>query len=106
MLQGIGINQLDLRSKYKPFFRINKSVLFLGLNWEDMLPGIVVFITSQIIFKDLLICSFIGVFFIFLSAILRRKHRSKILKDVALSLLTEEVIYVQRNRSIKFNRRK
>lgn len=98
---------MEQRSKYKPFFRINKSVLFLGLTWEDMLPGIIIFLISQMVFKDLMICSFLAVFFIFISAVSRRKHRSKIIKDVVLSMLTEDVIYVDRSRSgFKFGHRK
>ncbi len=94
------------RTQYKPFFRINKSVLFLGLTWEDMLPGIIIFLISQLVFKDLMVGSFLAVFFITISAVSRRKHRSKILKDVLISMLTEDVIYVHRIRDIKFNHRK
>lgn len=81
-------------------------MLFLGLTWEDMLPGIIIFLISQVVFKDLMVCSFLAVFFIAVSAISRRKHRSKIIMDVAIGMLTKDVIYVNRNRSLELDHRK
>jgi len=95
------------RPKYKPYFRINKSVLFLGLTMEDMIPGIIIFLVSQIFFKDLMVGSFLAVFFIISSAVLRRKHRTMIVKDVVISFFTKDVVYVSPNRSgFKFSFRK
>lgn len=97
---------MEKRWTYKPLFRINKSVLFLGLTWEDMLPGLFIFLIFQIATKDLMICSFLSLFFVAISVTSRRKHRSKILKDLALQILTEDVIYVDRNGCFKLHLRK
>ncbi len=86
------------RLYFSPFYRINKSVLFLGLKWEDVLPAVSVFLVIQFILNDLFISFILAGFIIFISAILRRKHRQKILRDVVLSLFEKDVIYVSKDR--------
>lgn len=96
---------MDHRATYKPFNRMNKSVLFLGLTWEDMIPGLLIFVISQILTKDLFISSFFSILFILISAVYRKKHRSRILKDVLINLLTKDVVNVARVRCIKPNKK-
>jgi hypothetical protein len=92
---------MEKRSSYQPFWRINKSVLPLGITWEDFWPGIFTYLGLHIFLDDMLIPLLFAISFVIFNATLKRTHRSKALVDKIYRTMNGDHFYVEKNRSFK-----
>lgn len=88
---------MERRSSYQPFWRMNKSVLPLGIDWEDFLPGIFGYLLLQILLDDVLIPLFISISILVINATLKRAHRSKAFLDKFIRTTNGDHYHVEKN---------
>lgn len=95
---------MDQRSLFKPFWRINKSVMFLGIKTDDLINSLVVFLVMFLFLKDLVIPIILSLFYISCNTLMRRVYRQDALLDWFLNYFHGEVYVIKKNRSFKWNR--
>jgi hypothetical protein len=94
---------MEARAKYKPFWRINRSVLPLGITWEEALPSLCLFLFLKLFLEDFLIALILSLSQLILAAHLKRVHRSKASLDLVNRWFMGDHIYVEKSRSFKFD---
>ena len=88
---------MEQRSSYLPFWRINKSVLPLGIDWEDFVPSVIGYLFLQILLDDMIIPLLIASGVLVINATLKRTHRSKAFFDKIAKSLNGDHFYVEKN---------
>ncbi len=88
---------MDQRSFYKPLWRINKSILPLGIDWEDFLPSLIGYLFLQIFLDDVVVPLLIAICVLVINATLKRTHRPKAFLDKVSKAMNGDHHYVEKN---------
>lgn len=88
---------MDQRSFYKPLWRINKSILPLGIDWEDFLPSLIGYLFLQIFLDDVVVPLLIAISVLVINATLKRTHRSKAFFDKIIRAMNGDHHHVEKN---------
>ena len=97
---------MEKRISHEPFWRINRSVLPLGITWEEAFPCVVIFMFLEVFLGDVGIPLVLAIALLFIMTILKRAHRKGALIDLIDFCLLGDHSYVQTDRSFEFFRKK
>ena len=88
---------MELRTQHKPFWRMNRSLLPIGINWEEALPSLCWFLLLKIFLDDFLVPIIIAILYLVISASLKRTHRSKAAQDIMCRWVKGDHFNVEKN---------
>jgi hypothetical protein len=92
------------RNNYEPYWRINKSVLYLGMSITDLVYTLTVFIFSYSFFMDFIATFFISAFYLISVTTMKTRHRKGAFYDyVVQKFIGEKVYVIEKNRSPRSN---
>lgn len=94
---------MEARTHYKPYWRINKSLLPIGITWEEAVPSLCGFLFLKIFLDDFIVPIIGAILYLIISANLKRSHRGKAAQDIFFRKIKGDHFYVSKNRSFKFN---
>ena len=88
---------MESRSQFKSFWRINKSLLPIGITWEEAVPSLCGFLFLKIFLDDFILPILLAILYLIISANLKRSHRSKAAQDIFCRKLKGDHFHVSKN---------
>lgn len=90
------------RNNYEPYWRMNRSVLYLGMDWRDLTYTLSVFIFCFAFFGDFIVTFIIAGSFLISVTRMKHTHRKGALFDYAVQKFIGEKVYVvEKNRGFR-----